>query len=350
MFVHGAGNIGLIDHAQQILERYRKQAGFGPRQKARDGIKIVTVDGVMTQHVCQHRKCMPSRFVAFAGIDPQRPFQREIAEAAPARIGRQIVGVEGDEGIRRIVVDTSKRAMIVTLEHHHLIRPDAPLRHLLAKALRHGAEILADHHASMCHAFLRGRRQQRLERHFHIDAVVGGKAMRHQIEPLEAEHMIEPDRAGMAHRSPQHLSIRFEGLNFQTGGVEPGEAPVLAGGVEGIRRRADGEMPGNRALLLPRVEPVGLHTDGDIEIQTDLHSEPGCAIPARLQLLVGRPLNEFDELYLGRIWACVKRGTSGVVRLLPLRRPFPPGPVEFMPQNFEAGEPRKHCPALIAKL
>jgi len=47
MFVHVCRNIGLIDHAQQILERYRKQAGFGPRQKARDGIKIVTVDGVI---------------------------------------------------------------------------------------------------------------------------------------------------------------------------------------------------------------------------------------------------------------------------------------------------------------
>jgi len=103
-------------------------------------------------------------------------------------------------------------------------------------------------------------------------------------------------------------------------------------------------------LFLPRVEPVGLHTDGHIEIQTDLHSEPRGAIAARLQLLVGRPLNEFDELDLCRIRARVKCCASGVVRLLPLRRPFPPGPIEFMPQNFEAGEPRKHCPALVAKL
>ena len=99
---------------------------------------------------------------------------------------------------------------------------------MLAEALRHGAEILADHHATMRHAFQRGRRQQGLERHLHIDAVIGGKAVRHEIEPLQAEHMIEPDRARVTHRSPEHVPIRFEGLDFQTGGVEPGEAPVLA--------------------------------------------------------------------------------------------------------------------------
>ena len=149
------------------------------------------------------------------------------------------MGVEGDQRIGRIMVDAAKRAVIVALEHHHQIRPDAPIRHLLAKAFRHGAEIFADHHAAMRHAFLRGDRQQRLERHLHIDAVVGGKAVRHQIKPLQAEHVIEPDRAGMAHRGAQHLAIRLERLHFEAGGVEAGEAPVLAGGVERIRRRAD---------------------------------------------------------------------------------------------------------------
>ncbi len=80
MFVHGAGNIGLVDHAQQILQRDRKQAGFGPRQKTRNGVKIMTVDGVLAQDVGQHRQGTPSRVVALAGIDPERAFQREIAE------------------------------------------------------------------------------------------------------------------------------------------------------------------------------------------------------------------------------------------------------------------------------
>ena len=58
--------------------------------------------------------------------------------------------------------------------------------------------------------------------------------------------MIEPDRARITHRSPEHLAVRLERLNFQTGGVKPGKAPVLAGGVERIRRRADREMARDR--------------------------------------------------------------------------------------------------------
>ena len=78
----------------------------------------------------------------------------------------------------------------------------------------------------------------------------------------------------MAHRGPQHLPERLEGPDFEAGGVEAGEPPVLARGVQRIRRRADGEMAGNRRLLVPGIEAVGLHADRDIEIETDLHAEP----------------------------------------------------------------------------
>ena len=136
-------------------------------------------------------------------------------------------------------------------------------------------------------AFLRGRRQQRLERHVHIDAFGGAEPVRHQIKPLQAEHMIEPDRAGVAHRGAQHLAIRLERLQFEAGGIEPGKAPVLPRGIERVRRRTNRKMAGNRRLLLPRVEAVGLHADGDVEIKPDLHSEPDGKVPARLQLPVG---------------------------------------------------------------
>jgi hypothetical protein len=46
----------------------------------------------------------------------------------------------------------------------------------------------------------------------------------------------------------------------------------------------------------------------------------------------------------------VKGRASGVVRLLPLRRPFPPRLVELVPQDLETGEPRQQGPALGAKL
>ena len=38
-------------------------------------IEIVAVDGVMAQHVVQHRQRMPARVVAFAGIDAERALQ-----------------------------------------------------------------------------------------------------------------------------------------------------------------------------------------------------------------------------------------------------------------------------------
>src|SRR5471030_3309791 len=58
------------------------------------------------------------------------------------------------------------------------------------------------------------------------DALLGGKAVRHQVKPLQAEHMIEPDRAGIAHRGPQHLPVWLEGLHFEPAGIEPGTTPV----------------------------------------------------------------------------------------------------------------------------
>src|SRR3981081_1477260 len=51
MLVHGAGNIGLVGHAQHIFNRYREQAGFGPRQKTCDGIEIMIIDAMITQHL-----------------------------------------------------------------------------------------------------------------------------------------------------------------------------------------------------------------------------------------------------------------------------------------------------------
>ena len=109
MFVDGAGNIGLVDHAEQILQRDREQPRSGPRQEIRHRIEIVALDAVMAQHVVQHGERMPARIVAFAGIDAERALQLQIAERAPAGIGRQIVGVEGDERIGEIMVDAPER-------------------------------------------------------------------------------------------------------------------------------------------------------------------------------------------------------------------------------------------------
>ena len=164
------------------------------------------------------------------------------------------------------MVDVFKSAVLVSLEQHHLVRPDAPFSHLLAKTFRYGAEILADHNAPMRDAFLRRDRKQRLKGHLHIDAIVGAESLRNEIEPLQAEYVVEPDRACMPHRGAQHVSIRLEGPDFQAGGIEAGEPPVLTRRVQQIRRGSDGELPRDRDLLVPGIEAIRLHAHSDVQI------------------------------------------------------------------------------------
>ena len=212
-------------------------------------------------------------------------------------------------------------------------------RHLFAKALRNRAEIFADHDAAMGDAFLRGHRQQRLERHLHIDAIGGAEPVRHQIEPLQAQHMVETDGAGVPHRGPQHVAIRRERLQLKSGGIEAGKAPALSGGVERVGRRADAEMARDRRLLVPGIEAVGLHADRDVEIETDLHAElarqiwqapPSCRSAVHCTNSTNATSSASGPVAQG--------GASGVVRLPPFLRPFPPRLLEFVPQRLEAGE------------
>ena len=103
------GMLGWSTTPEQILQRDRQQPRPGARQEIRHRIEIVAVDGVLTQHLVQHRQRMPARLVALAGIDPERALHLEIAERAPAGIGRQIMGVEGDQRIGQVVIDIAER-------------------------------------------------------------------------------------------------------------------------------------------------------------------------------------------------------------------------------------------------
>ena len=161
--------------------------------------------------------------------------------------------------------------------------------------------------------------------------------------------MVEPDRAGMAHRGLQHLAERFEGSHLKARGIEARKPPVLARGVERIGRRADAEMARDRFLLVPGIKAVGLHADRDVEIEPDLHTEPVGERTAGSQLPVGIPLREFDEFDLGRIRARAQPRAFGIIRLPPFFRPFPPRRVEFVPQHLKTGKARQQLAALGAK-
>ena len=51
--------------------------------------------------------------------------------------------------------------------------------------------------------------------------------------------------------------------------IDAGEAPLLAGGVEHVGRRADLDRRQDRILLAPGVEAVAAHADRDVEIEPD---------------------------------------------------------------------------------
>ena len=200
MLVDRPGNVGLVRNAQQVLQRNRQQPRSGSGKERQDREKIIALDGVVTQYVGQHPPRMVPGIVALARIEAERAFQVQIAGAAPTGKRRKVMGIERHQRVRRIVVAGAKIAVMIPLEHHHAIRPDPPFRDLFAKTLGHRAKVLSDHHAILSHALQRGDGQQRLKRHPHIRTVSRAKAVRHQIEPLEAEDMIQPDRARVAHR------------------------------------------------------------------------------------------------------------------------------------------------------
>ena len=96
-------------------------------------------------------------------------------------------------------------------------------------------------------------------------------------------------------------------------------------------------------------KPSACTPDRDVEIEPDLHAELLRQIGGGLQLPVGSPLHEFDELDLVGVRALAQGGASGIVRLPPLFRPFPPRLAEFVPEHLEAGKVRQQGAALGAE-
>ena len=94
MFIHRARDVGLLDHAEQIVNRNAHDAGIGAREKTKRRINVQITQMRMMQGLRQHANGMVSCFVAFARIDSERPLESEIMVGSPPRETRKIVGVE----------------------------------------------------------------------------------------------------------------------------------------------------------------------------------------------------------------------------------------------------------------
>ena len=267
----------------------RRRAGVPARKRATAGNRRRSRHGRAA-----HCATRPARSRAPSSVSPgSMPSARLTARSwarAPTREGREIMGAERHQGILPVGLRRQEAPVRGALEQHHLVGPDAPVRQRLAKILRHGSEILADHDAALLHALLRGDRQQRLERKADIDALPGPHPVRDQEQALEPQHMIEPDGAGVAHRGAQHLPERLELPRLQGNRIERRQAPILPGGVVEVGRRSDREPGHDGILIAPGIEAVRLHPDRDVEIKPDRQGQILRALAAGGELLDRPPI------------------------------------------------------------
>ena len=94
-------------------------------------------------------------------------------------------------------------------------------------------------------------------------------AVGNEIEALQSEDVIQPDCPGITHGRLQHAAKWSELPIFETDRIKSGQAPVLSGGIEHVRRRTD-RRPGQDGILVaPGVKTVAAHADRNIEIEPD---------------------------------------------------------------------------------
>ena len=198
------------------------------------------------------------------------------------------------------------------------------------------------------HAFQRGDRQHRLERHRHIDAFA---RRQNRAAPDRAASVPSHGRAG----SRRHGALRRAAS--RRNGSKPIAAQdrwrIVAGKppAPGLRccqrigRRADAELARDRALLVPGIESVGLHANGDVEIEPDLQAKSGRRDRLAALRVAGRHSIARIRRIRFRLASAPKRRLARALRILRLRAipPAIPTTARFLnlpAQHLEAGEMR----------
>ena len=193
-------------------------------------------------------------------------------------------------------------------------------------------------------AFFRGGREQCLERKADIGALVGLHPLRDEIEAIQSENMVEPDRAGILHGGAQHFAERRAvGLRSSAAGLMPARPqrwPCVLSWSGGAPISSAGRI---EVLLAPGIEAVRPDADREIEIEPDRQAGATGLVPAGRELLIGDPLDEFEVAELRRHRVARRRVKSRRVGLAPFSRPFPPWPSEAPAEHLERRKRRKQC-------
>ena len=221
--------------------------------------------GVPERRACRRRRVRPR-----LGRVASAPVQS-------AGDGREVVGGGGAEHAGR--PGAGRRV----LEVDEPGAEDAVGGERLADALLDGAEVLA-HHERPAPGGLDGEDgEQFVGVRADVGAVGGIGAGRDPEQTEQAEHVVDPQPAAVAHVGPHGTGERLVPRCPQRVRDVGREAPVLAVGGELVRRRADAGVEREQVLVGPGVGAAGVDADREVGDQR--------ARPGRIaELAVGDPL------------------------------------------------------------
>ena len=132
------------------------------------------------------------------GVEAELLPQIDVVAAPPAVQRRQVVRGHRGERVAHVVGGRDELAVLL-FEQHHLVVIDAELRQRAPDLVGHHAQVLAHDQALVAMALERHDAEQVVEWIVHVAAVGGLEAARHPPLAEQRHHVIEAQRAAVAH-------------------------------------------------------------------------------------------------------------------------------------------------------
>ena len=239
----------------------------------------------------------------------------------------------GADAHQRLIRKTGRHqevAVVLAREEQRPVGEHAQRLESRAQAVGHGAQILADDQAAVALALQGEDAEQVVERIGDVGALGRRCARRHPEQAGQVHHVVDAQRAAMAHVGAQRGDERGVGGIAQAVRHEGRQAPVLTVQVEVVGRRAGVRPRGIDALTGPGLGAARARSHREILIQADAQAQAPGMFAGLGQLQLRLPLQVGIEVGLGG----VRPGESGhrrSVRVLVFGRPGRPAPDRGIP-------------------
>ncbi len=165
----------------------------------------------------------------------------------------------------------------------------AALAQRLADAGLDGAQVLADHQRPGPGGLQDQHGEHGLGVVADVGALRGRVALRHPPQAEQAHDVVDAQGPGVTEEGPEQFAERGVARRGQAVGAPGRQAPVLAAGVEGVRRRAHRHPGGEVLPLCPGVGATGVHADREVVHDADGHAGLASGALRRCELGVGEP-------------------------------------------------------------